>query len=241
MQKTKLGTNTIYFSNGQEYHSLKEEIFREDCYEFDTDSPAPAIIDAGANIGLSVFYFKKIYPHAKIIALEPIPQNFSLLEQNVFENGLSDVTVNQVALAASPGEVTLHTDEEHNWHSTASIVEGNWTGTQSTVPIVVSATTLDKIIDEFLEMGEKIDLLKLDIEGSEQQVLIALPAKYLRQIDQIICEFHPHPAQNLKKLVDFLQRHGFEIEIFKKGKQTRLKDASGLVIIKARRSNSPSE
>src|SRR5688572_20822569 len=53
-------------------HSYSE-IFKREIYRFTTVNNAPKIIDCGANIGLSVIYFKRLYPAAKIVAFEADP------------------------------------------------------------------------------------------------------------------------------------------------------------------------
>ena len=56
------------------YHISNSRIARESVY---------TIIDGGANIGITSLYFAARYPHAKIYSVEPLPQNFALLEANV--------------------------------------------------------------------------------------------------------------------------------------------------------------
>lgn len=239
MQKTKLGNYTIYYHNSEEYHSLKNDVFRENSYEFETDNPTPLIIDAGANIGLSVLYFKKMYPGSKIIAIEPMPQNYELLENNVYENNLMDVITYPLAISHKSGNLTLHTDTENNWHSTASIVKGNWTGTQNTEEVEVKTQPLTYFINEALENfnAQFIDLLKLDVEGSEQKIII--PAKRLIQekVKFINCEFHPHSEQSLRKVVATLEEINFEVTLYRNGKEITLDKAKGLVVIEAKNLN----
>src|SRR5690348_5460731 len=64
------------------YHSV-EEIFVDEVYKCNFNSAEPYIIDCGANIGLSVIYFKQKYPNAKIIAFEPDKFQFDNLLQNI--------------------------------------------------------------------------------------------------------------------------------------------------------------
>jgi len=230
MQKTKLGTFSVFFDNQEEYHVLKNEIFTEDLYYFESDKPDPVILDIGANIGLATLYFKKHYPYAQITAVEPIAKNFKLLEQNIFENNLTNADALELAVAAKPGTITLHTDSSNNWHSTAGVIEGNWTKSQTTTPAEVSAVTLSSLIDQ------PIDLLKIDIEGAEQIVLKEALSK-LNLVKQILCEFHPVPNQNLAELVKQLEQTDFKVELYKKGKLTPLKRATGMVLINAYQEN----
>lgn len=230
MQKTKLGTFSVFFNNQEEYHVLKNEIFTEDLYYFESNKPNPTILDIGANIGLATLYFKKHYPQAQITAIEPVAENFKLLEQNIFENNLIDTNALQVAVGPKAGTLTLHTDQNNNWHSTAGVVEGNWTKSQTTVPMQVNAVTLSSLIDK------PIDLLKIDIEGAEQAVLQeALPK--LGLVKQLLCEFHPVANQNIADLVKQLEKIGFKVELYKKGHLITVKKATGMALINAYQEN----
>ena len=52
---------------------LYEDIFINRVYEFEASRPDPRIIDCGSNIGMSVLYFKHVYPEARIVGFEPDP------------------------------------------------------------------------------------------------------------------------------------------------------------------------
>lgn len=237
MQKTKLGNFTVYYENREEYHSLKKDVFGTNSYEFETDNPAPVIIDAGANIGLSVLFFKKNYPGSKIIAIEPMPSNFKLLEANIFENNLRDVFTHELAISNGAHQITLHTNVAGDWDSTASVIEGNWTRDQRTAPITVPARPLPYFIDLALEQFhvQHIDLLKMDIEGAEQKILIHNKKYLMEKVKYINCEFHPHPEQNLNKLFKTLEEFNFKVVLYKNNKEVALDKAkAGLIVVEAR-------
>ena len=59
----------------------REEIFRREQYRFETDAPAPFIVDCGANIGMATLYFKSLYPDATVLAFEPDPAAFACLQE----------------------------------------------------------------------------------------------------------------------------------------------------------------
>lgn len=228
MTKTKLGTFHILYNNSKEYHLLKNEIFTKEQYYFETQNPKPHIIDLGANIGLSILYFKKLYPHASIFAVEPIRENLKLLEANIFENNLNNVEIFAGAISPKDGPLEFFTNEQENWHSTASYIQGNWTKDQPTIKRIVDTTRLSAIITE------PTDLIKIDIEGLEQAVLIEAEEK-LHFVRQILCEFHPVNEQNLPNLISFLEKHGFDVELRKNGKKVKPRQATGLVLIDAKR------
>ena len=69
-----------------------------------TDSPL--IFDCGSNIGLSILFFKKLYPKARVIGFEPHPLTFQTLRENIERNSLSHVTLHCYALSDRDGTTT---------------------------------------------------------------------------------------------------------------------------------------
>lgn len=232
MQSTKIGKFTVYYEQSEEFHTVKREIFTHDSYYVEFDTNKSVIIDAGAHIGLSTLYFKRFFPQAKIWAVEPIPDNFRLLEQNVFENQLSDVTLINAALSDSAGRTVLHQDSsEHHWQSTASRYSGAWNGAQKTTPIEVSALLLSDLL---YEINQQIDLLKMDIEGSELAVLKEAEPR-LGQVRQLIIEYHPRPEQPIDAIIILLQQHNFTLAFWQNGRSVEPHRAKGLFYIQAER------
>ncbi len=213
MPNAKLQNFTVHFHNSEEYHHLKREIFSHNTYYFETTSPNPTIIDAGAHIGLATLYFKTQYPLATITAVEPNPYLFALLEQNIFENQLQDIICINAALAATKDKLPFYIDETANqWWSTGSFINGAWTKQQKSTEILVPTIPLSDIVTT------QVDLLKLDIEGAEQLVLESCP-NVLHFIDQIHIEYHSTKNQSMVKLSELLTNHGFVLTYFKDGYQ----------------------
>ncbi len=226
MQSSHLNKYTIYHSNSEEYHNLKREIFTSNLYYFETENPQPIIIDVGAHIGLATLYFKQLYPDAQITALEPNPESFELLEKNLFENMVNDVTVIQAALSDHSGEEQFFRDETSEWwHSTAGFHKGSWLGTQESDEITVHTRMLSELVTG------PVDFLKMDIEGAEQKVLFA-SQEVLPLIKEIQIEFHTHKSQSLKKLVELLEKT-HTVELTKDTKEVLIKKATGLIQIRA--------
>ena len=226
MTTNKISQFTIYHNNSDEYHKLKHEVFTSDLYYFETDNSNPFIIDAGAHIGLSTVYFKKNFPGANIIAIEPNPHNFKLLQTNIFENQIGTTTLIQSALSDHSGYEKLFIDQtDEQWFSTSSFHTGSWAGVQKTKDILVKTQLLEEFITQ------PVDFLKLDIEGAEQKVLIAAK-KCMPLIKEMHVEFHTHPSQSLSKLVDFLEMTHV-IELFQGTKKVTIKKARGLIQIRA--------
>ena len=221
---SNLGPFTVYYNNSQEFHELKQEVFTRDTYYFEPEIDSPLIIDAGAHIGLSTLYFKRLFPSAHIIAIEPNPQSFALLKKNVFENQLSNVELHSVALDDNSGQREFYRDSTSaEWYSTAGFLPGAWNHQQKSESFLVKTRPLS----DFL--SKSVDLLKLDIEGAEQAVLTKAQER-LTCISHLFVEFHPHSGQSLIKTLELLEPY-FSLTVWKDGKEIKPKQARGLVLI----------
>ena len=89
---------TFHHRNESEFELLSREIFEEGEYWFASDKAHPTILDCGSHIGLSVAWFKRRFPKAQIIAFEPDPDSFRLLQTNVAVNGFQNVELLNVAV-----------------------------------------------------------------------------------------------------------------------------------------------
>lgn len=227
MNSTKVGKYKIYFKNSEEFHVLKREIFGSHEYyaEFDTDTPY--IIDAGAYLGLSVLYFKNLVPKAVILAIEPNPEILPVLEKNIFENMVDDVVIAPVALSDKEGKEKFYMDSSKDeWYSTAGMWEGAWSKRQESKHTYVETRRLK----DFLV--QKVDLLKMDIEGVEQKVIMDC-GEDVKKIKAMMIEFHGVGDNSLIKLVHFLEDNGFIVEVSKNGYSIEPERVTGLAMIRA--------
>lgn len=180
--------------------SAYKEIFVEHIYSFKSGLTAPRILDLGANIGLSVLYFKQLYPAAEITAYEADPSIFHYLEQNVHGNGYSDVrlvnkavwdrntTIRFKSEGADGGRVKFNDDSD-----------------------LISVEAVD--VREILDAGE-YDLLKMDIEGAEEHVLPACK-DHLNRFRHVFIEYHSvvGKKQCLDRIISLLSDIGFRVHI----------------------------
>src|SRR5512134_1625936 len=89
---------TVRINDGPNYYVLYKDLIVNQIYRFEALRPDPCILDCGSNIGLSILYFKRLYPKARIIGFEPDPAVLHYLQDNVSANGLTDVKVVQAAV-----------------------------------------------------------------------------------------------------------------------------------------------
>jgi FkbM family methyltransferase len=186
--------------------SMFIEIFMRQEYAFVARTESPLIVDAGANIGLATLFFKHRYPDARILAFEPEPETFAMLQRNVSGNHLSDVSLFQLALGRDNGSVRL---QGSPGNLATTTLEGVWD--DPLTDSLVEAARLSSFIDE------PVDMLKLDIEGAEQAVLEDLvAASKLHLIREMVVEYHHHIApeeSSLGDLLALLDANGFGYQV----------------------------
>jgi FkbM family methyltransferase len=166
------------------------------------------VIDIGANVGYFSLSVLSKFPGARVIAFEPMPANFKLLSQYQSENSTLNFTVINEAVSGEAGTLTLHYDAKDDFTTAASI---NSSGDQPDTELV-RTTTLQNIISTY---GiSRIDLLKLDCEGSEYSILYQTPASSLQMIRAIAIETHQSdkPNENHESLIQFLNQNGFSTQ-----------------------------
>jgi FkbM family methyltransferase len=175
-----------------------EEIFKDEIYRFQTDSPAPFIIDCGANIGLSVIYFKHLYAQARIIAFEPDAEIFKVLERNVKTFQFSDISLCQQAVWNSETELTFQGD--------GSV--GGRLGENGAQGSRVKTARLKNLLNQ------KVDFLKIDVEGAEYEVLKDC-ADSLGNVDYLFVEHHgiEDGAKTLDEILRIIRNAGFQYHL----------------------------
>lgn len=209
MQSSRVGKNTIWYENAEEFYELKKEIFSEHCYYTELENSKPRIVDLGSHIGMSVVYFKTIYPKSTIIAYEPELSNFVLLKKNVEENQLTGVTIFNQAVAPKSGVLRIHEPVgEGAWKSGAGIIPKGWKGIQTSKEIKVEAVGIQEILKD------KIDLFKMDIEGMEYEV-IRNAGPQIRNVKNWIIEVHPRKDHRIEEIEKTLRQNGYRVEMDK--------------------------
>ena len=133
------------------------------------------VVDCGANIGITSLFLAARYPGATILSVEPHPENFALLKTNVAQVPRI-LPIHACVTGPSLTAVRFTTDQAAWGNRIATDDHG----------VLVPAITIEELCKQ---TGiEKIDLLKLDIEGAEEQVLEN--GTFLARTEQIIVELH---------------------------------------------------
>lgn len=152
-----------------------EQVFIEREYESVVQIANPRLIlDLGANIGLSSLYFTRRFPDAEIVALEPDPQNFPLLQRNTAV--YSRIKPILGAVWHSPGSLRLSPGTYRDRREWATqVVEGAGDVRAFDIPSLAGSRA--------------IDLLKIDIERSEIP-LFSKNTGWLSQVRNLCIELH---------------------------------------------------
>jgi FkbM family methyltransferase len=137
----------------------------------------PLVVDCGANIGASVLWLTARYPEAHIVAIEPAPDNFTLLQRNCL--GL-DVDLRNAGIGASDGSAYLSVED-----LPACGYQTNLSG----VGIPIEILSMETILASKPAPTYTPFLLKVDIEGAEKS-LFSSGHHLLNQFPVILMEPH---------------------------------------------------
>ena len=199
----RLQGKTLYVNDIATLRLGWEELFINEAYKFKTNSPHPLIIDCGANIGLSTIYFKTLYPESKIIAFEADPNIYSFLCKNIESFGYKDITHYNLAV----------------WNKNDSVLsflsEGGAGGRiedKSTDQQYIKVKTAR--LKDYISKNERIDFLKIDIEGAEYNVLLDC-AHNLTNVMALFIEYHsmPDTPQILDEILAVIKQAGFRYQV----------------------------
>lgn len=122
------------------------------------------ILDVGANIGIMTYHLSKRFPEKEIMAIEPIPSNFDVLEQIVTDYKLSNVRLTQVAVGEENGEVemVLPLNGKVVMQGLAHVVHDSITEWNKGETFKIDCVRLDDIVKD-----NKVAGIKMDIENFE--------------------------------------------------------------------------
>ena len=210
--ETILGFRVNFFDY-RVFTSLFKQMFITREYYFRSKADDPFIIDCGSNIGMSVLFFKWLYPESTIVAFEPDRATFNLLEKNVRGNNLKNVEIFNKAVSDSDGTIEFYSNPDNPGALTMSIYS---TWNPEKIAYNVDTVKLSQYITK------TVDFLKMDIEGAEVMVIGELAKNgKLRFIREMVMEYHHHmePSRDLLgKMLATLEENGFGYQI-----QTALK------------------
>lgn len=165
-------------------HFVLRQMFAEEQYkECRAVEPGGVVIDCGANVGCSAVYFLNRWPTARVIAIEPDGGNAALCRKNLARYGNRAVTV-EAALWSCDTQLRVARGTYRDgldWsHQTLPCSEGESGDVRAvTMPSLIARFGLDRVA-----------LVKIDIEGAEEQVFNTDCDSWLARTDNLAIELH---------------------------------------------------
>jgi len=166
-------------------YQVYRQIFVEQEYgDVEATTDVTFILDCGANVGLASVYFLNVFPHAKVLAVEPDQENVVVCRQNLEPYG-SRASIIQggvwsgcFPLAVVPSKF----GPGNKWGVQVRPCQHGTVGCE-----VVKGYDILSLLN--YAGVEHVDILKMDIEGSERPVF-ASPDRWLPRVRNLIIELH---------------------------------------------------
>jgi len=160
-----------------------------------------SFVDVGANHGIFSLTFCALHSEGRVVAIDPSPIAFEILQRNLDLNSFSQLQARKIACGAAPGEVLM----KRNWHHLQVICDEGSEMDAVSVPML----PLDQICEEEDILPQ---LLKIDVEGFELPVLQGAE-RVLQTANLLFLEIHPEAIDQLRlsqpSVFDFLTSRGW--------------------------------
>ncbi|MBI5037766.1 MAG: FkbM family methyltransferase [Candidatus Kerfeldbacteria bacterium] len=175
------------------------------------DLEGKIVFDVGACMGYySLLLSKKVGHAGMVYSFEPEQENFQLLEKNIRDNNLSNVTAYRAAVGNTEQPVFVKRGKTPGQHTVYSISQ-NFKSNEE-VPMV----RLDDFIKREKIDPQKIGYVKIDVEGLELDVLLGMKETVTKGARVIVqCEYAPQHLRehncNFQSLVDFIKQYKLNV------------------------------
>jgi FkbM family methyltransferase len=160
------------------------------------------ILDCGANVGYSSAYFLSRYPQATVIAIEPDPDNFKLLERNLAPY-VGRYQAIHSAVWSQPTGVVLSEDRLGVGNECARTVRPIRPGEAPAMHTLDIGTILER------SGFERISILKMDIEGAERIVFETNYERWLSRVDNMVIDLEDAECERVFEKA--IAGQGFEV------------------------------
>jgi FkbM family methyltransferase len=187
------GVEIRYRLNRGDIQSIRE-VWLDEGYKLPIDRRLTVLVDLGANIGLTSLWLAKRYGCDKVIAIEPSHENARITCQNLERNGVCAEVV-EAAVGSTDGMVPFSEARDSN--------EGRTGFGEHRVRMLSMFSVLSRV-----PSVDHVDLVKMDIEGAEQELLTG-DLSWLQKVNSLIIEFHP-TLVDYPGLVNRLRQCGFD-------------------------------
>jgi FkbM family methyltransferase len=201
----------VFYRSSSSDMTLMYEILFQSKYQSEyifPDKLNPKVIfDIGGNIGITSIYLASIFPDAKIYTFEPLPDNFEILTKNIQK--YDNIEAFNIGLGSKNGNFKVYlSDDSENFGGVSFFPDP--TGNKSDSYISCEVKNINEMIEKL--NIESIDLIKIDTEGAEHDILMAIHEKIIRNVSWITGELHGN--QDFE-LLNYLNNLGFSISMKK--------------------------
>lgn len=163
--------------------------------------PGSTFVDIGSSEGdFALIAARIVGPAGRVLAFEPDPGNVGIIRDNVALNGFGWVTVHPVALSDRDGEAALFRSPVSGWHSLIGGLEHRDAGV-----ITVPVSRLDSFA------LDRIDMIKIDVEGAEVAVLEGARDSIVRHRPVILLDTHPSLGADVARLQGLADVFGYDV------------------------------
>ena len=170
-----------------------------------------SVIDIGGGIGDFTIQAAYYHPRNQVFAFEPTPSSFSLLQENLQLNQVSNARVFPMAVWSSNSDVVIDTAAGEPVQFTSEELRRD----AGPIPgkVVVPGLSLASV---FEKTGiQTCDLMKLDCEGAEYEILFNAPEDILKRIERIVMEYHDNVVEYTHEdMARFLTEKGYHVDVF---------------------------
>ena len=190
--------------------SALRQIFSHKEYAIDFPFEPKIIIDAGGYIGFASIYFANRFPDATIVTLEPEKSNYQLLQKNV--RNYQNIHPQNKAIAQKANQSFDIVDKGYGKWGAVTVSKEK--SQNEKIIDSVTTTSIDALMAE--NHFEHIDILKMDIEGTEEEVFESNFETWLPKTKCLIIELHDDIKKNAtKNVLAAIEQYNFTQ--FKKG------------------------
>lgn len=205
----RLGNWKIWLNEENPFYSIKAYtgIFRENEHCKVPDFPSKndsTILDIGANEGFFTLRVREMAPEARIIAVEPNISAFRVLKKNVESNRLKNIIIINKAITSRTGKIVFEIVRGHTSVGGLRVYK-KYRHKGQLKRIIVPSITLERLCK--LHAIKSIDLLKMDVEGSELEILES-SRKILPNVKKVVVEYH----ENRKSVKGLMVKNNFTVK-----------------------------
>jgi FkbM family methyltransferase len=179
------------------------QIFIKKEYNINYEINPKLILDLGANVGYASLFFSKKFPNSKIIAIEPEKENFKYLKKNT--SSYKNIT---------PVFGGVWNKDTYLELKRTCCGECGYLFEETNKPSLIRAYSIETILNKFAKDFKKIDILKIDIEGSEKELFSSNFNKWLKRTKILILGVHDKLKPGCQKSINkALKNYNYKLKL----------------------------